>query len=388
MKANPGGQIHASEVLGRDSLIAQLWEILESRSILMTAERRIGKTSVIRKMREEPLPNWVPIFQDLEKVHTPEEFALAVYEEVREYFGRRQRTMNASKRFLEAIGGFEIGGFLKIPENKEKHWKRLLSHTVEDLANQQAPNRLVFFWDEMPYMIDSIRRTGGEEAAIEVLDLLRSLRQTYPSFRMVLTGSIGLHHVLMRLKEADYKNQPVNDMEHVDVGALAPHDAQDLAAKLIRGEGLATSDSGRTARAIAEEADNVPFYIHSVISCLKRSGRPAEPDQVAAVVNEQMISPVDPWQLAHYRERVKQYYPQDDALVMILLDHLATCAHAASIDELFAVAKAGLPVDRNRLIDLLKLLQRDHYVSRTGAGHFQFLFPLIRRWWALDRGLL
>jgi hypothetical protein len=29
----------------------------------------------------------------------------------------------------------------------------------------------------------------------------------------------------------------------------------------------------------------------------------------------------------------------------------------------------------------------DHYLSRDSGGGYRFRFPLIRRWWKLDRGL-
>ena len=43
MKANPGGQIDSKAVVGRDRLIHILWETLEQQSLVITAERRIGK---------------------------------------------------------------------------------------------------------------------------------------------------------------------------------------------------------------------------------------------------------------------------------------------------------------------------------------------------------
>jgi len=54
MKANPGGQIAIEDVVGRDQLIQTLWDTLEGTSVIMTAERRIGKTSIIRKMNAQP----------------------------------------------------------------------------------------------------------------------------------------------------------------------------------------------------------------------------------------------------------------------------------------------------------------------------------------------
>lgn len=50
MKANPGGQIALTEVLGREQLISQIRDTLEHQSIRINAERRIDKTTVIRKL--------------------------------------------------------------------------------------------------------------------------------------------------------------------------------------------------------------------------------------------------------------------------------------------------------------------------------------------------
>jgi hypothetical protein len=51
MKANPGGQVAPSEVVGRDSLILDFWDILERQSFVLSAERRMGKTCILRKCK-------------------------------------------------------------------------------------------------------------------------------------------------------------------------------------------------------------------------------------------------------------------------------------------------------------------------------------------------
>jgi len=67
MKANPGGNIDPDDAYGRDLLIDRIWRQLETQCVLLNAERRIGKTTLIKKMVAQPRPGWVPIFQDLEK---------------------------------------------------------------------------------------------------------------------------------------------------------------------------------------------------------------------------------------------------------------------------------------------------------------------------------
>ena len=50
MKANPGGTITGEAILGREEEIASIWDTLEKRSVILTAERRVEKTCVLRKM--------------------------------------------------------------------------------------------------------------------------------------------------------------------------------------------------------------------------------------------------------------------------------------------------------------------------------------------------
>src|SRR5262249_28517199 len=136
------------------------------------------------------------------------------------------------QRFLSFLGlfhGTHVGP-VKFPEKKDRpegYWKTLLTSAIEDLVEQQvaAGKRVVFLFDEMPWMLDAIADPArdGEQTAMEVLDVLRALRQSTTTglgFRMVLCGSVGLHHVLRSLKQQGYKNQPVNDMTLVEVPSL------------------------------------------------------------------------------------------------------------------------------------------------------------------------
>ncbi len=78
-----------------------------------------------------------------------------------------------------------------------------MNYAVEDLVEQQqaAGKRIVFLFDEMPWMLSAIAdpQRDGPHTAMEMLDVLRSLRQsptTGQGFRMVLCGSIDMHHIL------------------------------------------------------------------------------------------------------------------------------------------------------------------------------------------------
>lgn len=390
MKANPGGQIDLKSVIGRTQIIQLIWDTLEQQSIVMTAERRIGKTTVIKKLKAEPAAGWVPVFQDLEKCHTATEFAMAVYKEVHQFLSSKGRVARRAKEWLSALGGVEIGGLLTLPEKTEASWKDILTRSIEDLVheNDATGSRLLFLWDELPFMLANIRDRESEQTAMAVLDMLRALRQTHQALRMIITGSIGLHHVITSLKDKNYANSPINDMARIEVEPLELPDAQELACKLIEGEGLASKDRDAAATAIATEADRFPFYIHHIVRALRVKGLPADPAAIGSVVAAQLIDSDDPWELLHYRERIPTYYGADAKTVIAILDELAASRPHASINELLAMLKATSPFDdRERLLRLLSLMERDHYLQRQSDGSFGFRFPLLRRWWKINRGL-
>ena len=381
-KANPGGQIAPEDVVGRDKLIEQIWDRLEQQCVLINAERRIGKTSVLKKMFAEPREGWFPIFQDLERIQSQEEFAKEVFKITQTFLANWKKGRDAIRRILETTKTEKIdfGG---------RNWQELLEDAIKALVKEKSELRLVWFWDEVPYMIDNIRAKEGEQAAAQVLDMLRSLRQQFPNTRMVFTGSVGLHHVLNSIKSAHIATEPVNDMYQIEVKPLLPEDAKDLATRLIAGEELHCDNIDETADAIANEVDCFPFYIHHVICGLKIEGLEASADNAKSFVAQKLIAPEDPWEFGHYRSRIPIYYSGagDKELVFLILDSVAS-RDAISLDQLIKeISSQTDQVEKTNVLRLMRLLERDHYLSRTDKNEYQFRFQLIKRWWRLDRGI-
>lgn len=385
MKANPGGKLAPEDVRGRDHLIDQIWARLDTQSVLVNAERRIGKTQILNKMEAESRPHWKPIYKDLEKIRTAEEFATQVYNDVQRFLGATTRAINFVRRFFEKAETDYV-------DIKERRWKELLSAAINDLMQSKQHPRLVFFWDEVPYMLENILSTEGPDRAAEVLDILRSLRNEHQDFRVVLTGSIGLHHILNKLTAAGIPTSATNDLYSVTVTPLSPTDANELAADLLTGENIPCDDVAESASVIAQEVDYFPYYIHHVIAGLKVEQLTATNDSIKGFIGKRLVDATDPWALAHYRTRLSTYYPDnDDAVnVAIVLDVMALPpADALTVDVIFerATTRGATLDDRNDLLQLLRVMDADHYLSRDNEGRYRFRFPMIRRWWKIDRGL-
>lgn len=382
MKANPGGQIAPFEVIGREQLIQDLWKILERQSLVLSAERRMGKTCLLKKMQAEAPPGKLLIYHDLEKVRSSLEFVEVVLQDVEGYLSGLRRRATRTRQLLQQMSGAEFKGF-KLPNFAAPHWKTLLIETIADLVENQD-RVVILLWDEVPYMLGNV----GDKAAMEILDTLRSLRQMYPAVRMVFTGSIGLHHVVASLKKAGYTNEPTNDMYPVDVPPLSLNDATELARQLLLGEKISTFSLQETATAIAQGVDCIPFYIHHLILKLKLRGGAVNQAIITEVISDCLIDPLNPWKMDHYQERIDNYYNDEQRpYAFNLIDILAVTDRPLSFDEILNRLRLE-PETQDREITriVLRLLQRDYYIIQRSDRAYCFRYPLIQLYWKLLRG--
>lgn len=166
-----------SRIVGRDAFIQEAWDKLSLKSLYMNDLRRIGKTEILRKMDAEAPEGWLTSFSDLEGTHTAEQFATLVYKDSSGVLAKRTRVLRAMSAWLEKGAGTEIGGVLKLPDGRPIPWKEALRTTFDDVAEAlrglETPHRMVFFWDEVPYLLDNIANRQGRATAEEVLDILR-----------------------------------------------------------------------------------------------------------------------------------------------------------------------------------------------------------------------
>lgn len=386
MRTNPGGGLAPEEVVGRDALIADLWDKLERHSVMMTAERRMGKTSVLQKMLAQQPPGVTAFYWDLENIRSPEALVREIFNKVSEDLGNSQKWQGKVQQLLKnwGLGGEKIAG-VSLPK-PELTWQQHLQGMVRDLSSQvEDRERWLFLFDELPLAIDNIRQDRGASAAMEVLDTFRSIRQDYPQIRMVYTGSIGLHHVVAELKTQGYRNAPTNDLPPVEVEPLNEFDALKLAQDLLIGEGIVVDDLAEVSQAIVSAVDGIPFYIHHTVSKLKRTATPVTVAQVAATI-QACIQQYNIWDMGYYEERINSYYGAKAKLALLALDELAP-ASALSMSEWWNRVSIQSPdLDREVFRSTLNLLEQDHYICRNDAGDYRFRFSLVRRYWHQQRG--
>jgi len=379
-----------SSIVGREAFIATVWANLDRFSLYMNDLRRIGKTRIIKKMHAEVPKGWLAAFSDLEGTHTAEEFAALVYKDSAAVLTGKKRALRKMSALLGKAAGSELMGVIKLPDGQAAPWKDVLRTTFDDMveALDELPGtRMVFFWDEVPFMLENIAKRQGKDTAMQVLDILRELSQRHESIRLLLTGSIGIHHVLRNLWGEGYKGSPLNHMKLIQPGPLEPEHASSFAKSEIVRRGLRCAEADACAAALSDLVSHVPFYIENLAARLP-FGENVTPALIAAELEKELRSDVSDWDLDYYRRRVKAVFLQNVKLVLAILDTIASSACVAlSFQEIRQLVSARMEVDDEDLREHLKLLCMDHYLVRDEANGYRFYLPLIRRWWQINRSL-
>lgn len=391
-----------NKIFGREKIIKHIWKLLKEHSILFTAERRIGKTTVLKELVDNPQEGFIVIFSDLEKIDTPLEFVNDILNKAAPFM---KVTDNASKRFTDfwgALGGAEIGGIIKIPEKREQDWKEILISSIAAIC-KNTDETIVFLWDEIPYMLQKINeheaRSGSvENNSLRILDTLRALRQEQENLRMIFTGSIGLHHVIDSITDDTYSSEPTNEMEELGLEPLNNKSAREMAIYTLEKDADMKEPSEELLEAIITECDNVPFYIEKLLRRLSVHDATISSESINEEIFLILTDAKDSWELEHFRKRLKDYYEGDvkdnngklikkHIVAKAILNHIAIEEAPQSINDCHRVIKSTFSLDnKDVVIELLKSLVKDHYLLRSRDG-YQFSFSLIKRWWLLAEGL-
>lgn len=359
--------------------------LLAGESIVLTAEKRTGKSAVLKLLEATSDDQMVLILRDVEGVDSPRRLVEQLCEDLRPHLTVKGKAKTRFSTLVESLGGTTVGP-ITLPGFPGKDWQTHLNELFDAAAEHLASNgsALVLLWDEAPWMVDKIRRGGDWQAAADLLDELRAIRGRHDSIRFVFTGSIGFHHVLRDLRGGKSHRASINDMRKEELPPLAPEDATQLAWALLRwiveNQGVQVADEQAVAAYIAARCEGVPWFIHATVDDL--GSRPATIDahSVDEVIEAARLSPADGWELRHYVERLEDYYGDQAPIAAAVLDSVAVRGSATPEEIHGDLAHDGPPMSVRELKQLLSRLHEDHYLGHEPPS-WRFSYELIRQAW-------
>ena len=389
MEINPGGKLSLEDIVGRDEEIERYWQVLSRQGLVLSAERRIGKTHITMKMRAQCRAGYMPIYQDLEAIHSITELVRSVYSAVSSHLSPTKRALGKAANDWSKLLPKRIGN-LDLPSARD-NWRLLLDNLFDDILNVAGDKVILMMWDEFPLMLYNLRKREDDAVVIEFLDYLRMLRQTRADkLRFLLTGSIGLHLVIRSLHLSGNANDPVNDMYQEAVPPMKQDEAETLCRALLAEMDVVEGSIDNCVITMAKEVEGFPYYIHHVADQLQQLGRAVKLEDINNAIEFIVCDERDPAHFAYYAKRINTYYGAEEKQIAIsILDILAREDAPVTLDDsLNLFAHTGIQQDKEVLRTVLQLLVEDHYLSRTKVASnlvYQFRWSLVKRWWKENR---
>jgi hypothetical protein len=394
MKANPGGTVTGTGIIGRRSELAEIWSKLLKRSVLLSAERRVGKTSLLRKMCDEPIDGWTPILVLVESARHPIECVEAIYQQATSVGLRTNRHiwLKRAVAAYQKVASTEVHGW-KLPQFQadwRNHLKSLVEHIVE-----HSETGVVIMIDEFPLMIWNFADDHGAPLAMQFLDSLREIRQQFEAtgkLRFVLSGSIGFHLVLQHLKLShDYKGAPTNDMHPFILTGMSPGDTELMCQCYLDDENIERKTPEAVAHRMHFRTDGLPLYIQYVCEAIQDGKMTAiEPADIDRILDALLDHGNVSW-FRDAAERIEAYYSKFkfNGAASVILNRL-------SIEECFlpeeailnAVRATDATAEDQQVKRVIELLTNDNYIVRdtsSGKRSYRFRYRLMREWWKINQ---
>ena len=394
MLANPGGVVTGDAIIGREVEIAEIWRKLKTRSVVLTAERRVGKTSLIRKLTDHPKDGWVPLFCFVESVSHPIDCVQLIFSEAskQDLGTRKGKWLHRFRQAYQAASKATAAGW-QLPEIREA-WKGWLGSLIEDIV-ENTDQRVLIALDEFPLMVSKFRDQHQPACAMEFLDTLRELRQRFEStgrFRLLLSGSIGLHLIVHELKNSHgYRNNPTNDMAIEILSGMSPEDTRLMCQRYLEEEGIEREDAEGFDEVMHTLTDGLPLYIQHVCSSFQSgSAKKVTAADVERVLREMMDSTEVEW-FRDAAERIDTRYRSfgGDELASTILNALSQTPGFVPETEIVEHVRRRVAVDHDSdVVRMLEILRMDNYVVRdtsTGQRRYRFRYRLMREWWRINR---
>jgi hypothetical protein len=368
------GKLDPKDLVGRRSVIDLCWTRLEGgSSLLLTGERRIGKSSVAQHLAYQPRTGWIVVYIDVEAIDSVEKLIRAIVNAVSKAEALPRKLRNGVVSLLDRIDGASLLG-------AEINLKDRVTRESYDVLDE-------LILDELPILAKTLAENSSTKEALLLLRTLRALRSHHKNLRQLLCGSIGLHHLLANSSEI---TAAVNDLFTIPIGTLETPEAIELAQRLLLGIDRTVAIDDPLLRAIVEATDGIAFYEHHLVATLQLGGA-ITLDAVKAARKIGVGSSDDPWKTVHYVKRIEEYFGPDADLATAILDGVAKSGpKGLTVDEVLTSLSVSLgrSVNRQFVLNLIHRLRLDHYVDFDDTiepNVLRFCFNVVRDAWIARR---
>ena len=368
---------------------------------LLTAQRRMGKTSLVRELLRQLDEDgeFATVFVDWEgamdaadavaEIATQAHPLKSVRRRITSWFRNSVRDVRDN---IEELGVSELRVRLRAGLDAG-NWQRIGDQVFEALAANDRP--VVLAIDELPILVNRLLkgheyRITPERLAVTdgFMGWLRKCCQTYQGrVCLIISGSVGLEPVLSQARLSAHANVYTT----LDLRPWSHDVSVECLAALARGQGISLPDEIRLEmcrRLRCCVPHHVQLFFHHLYEHLVRNQRnEATLDDVERVYKRDLLSVRGQAGLVHYEERLRTVLGDEgytDALSLLSEAVVNGGLLTHQVIELYR-SEAADTGEGDSVVNVLYVLQHDGYLEESEGG-YAFVSGLLEDWWRARYG--
>jgi len=396
LKQSQGNVVTGDRFWDREKDIELFIEkIEEGANILLVAQRRMGKTSLMKEAAERIGDRYVCLFVDLQKSASGADAITELSVCVRPYKSLWKKTQvifsNVLEKVANSIEKIQLGdlGLIIRSGLSVGTWAGKGAQLFEILAASEKP--VVIFMDEVPIMVNRMLKDGDYKITPErkalVDEFMSWLRKNsikhQGKIRIVISGSIGLEPILRQAR----LSATINNFVPFELKTWDEKTAIECLEALANEYGV-KFEAGATSKMVEKLGSCIPhhvqmFFSHVYDKCKRRNNMFCTIKDVEEVYNSEMLGVRGHAELTHYEERLEKVLGLE--LAPFAFDMLTEAAvegklgreAIAAFEKEYAKSVADADIAQK---EILQVLQHDGYLKKAADG-FVFESRLLRDWW-------
>ncbi len=400
-----GNWVDGDRFFNREAELEALTErVHDGTHTLLTAQRRMGKTSLVRELLRslKAEGRFETIFVDIEDGATPADAIaeIGVCSRSVQSVWRRLTSWLANVMPAEvdiggkvdALGSADLRVKLRAGIDAG-NWRQKGDDLIAALAGNDR--RIVLAIDELPILVNRLLKghdyritAERRQAADEFLSWLRKNGQTHRGrISMILSGSVSLEPMLQEAGLSAHANifRPYE---------LRPWDketAADCLAALAENYRIELPEPVRQdmcRRLRCQIPHHVQAFFDSVHEYLRRARRStASLEDIERVYEGDMLGVRGQMDLEHYQSRLRMILGTEGYRIALeLLTEAAFCGGVLGNNaivrycEFYGDRSEGAEADATNIENIFHVLEHDGYLARRGDG-YRFISGLLEDWW-------
>jgi len=394
MKLSCGNWVDGERFWDRkDDMVLLRKRIEEGNHILLVAQRRMGKTSLMHELARQVGGRFTCLFVDVQKAATAAdavvELSLAT-RQVKSLWGKtRDLFANILGQIAENVEevtindlGFKLRGGLNAG-----NWSEKGDQLFSILAASDKP--VLLLMDEVPILVNRLLKNengevtpDGKKLADQFMSWLRANSIKHQGrVRIILSGSIGLEPVLNQAG----LSASLNTFSPFELKPWDEPTAEGCLNELAAEYGIKFAP-GATTEIVKRLGCCIPHHVQMFFShihdrCIRRKRMEFFKDEVDEIYTSEMLSIRGHAELTHYEERLKLVLGEKRfPLASEMLTEAAVSGKLGK-DALAALRKLYPDVGGSEAQrEILQVLEHDGYL-RIENGEYTFVSRLLRDWW-------